>query len=343
MSRFPGAVTDRTVWRGADLERDQSWIVHLDRAEVAELDAALAQVRTMPIEAITRAEFRLPSLATKIAAIAEELENGRGFVLLRGFPMDGKSMAEIRRMYWGFGIQLGEPCSQNKFGHLIGNVRNEGARYGTQNSRGYNSNMALKVHNDSTDVVGLLCVHPAKEGGLSTICSTTSIYNEFLRRRPDLVDQLYEGYHYHLRGEERAGVWPVTPHRIPTFSYHQGKLSCRYVRNAINLVPQRTGVPLTAREIETLDMFDTLSTDTALAYNMELRRGDLQLLNNYVTVHTRTAFVDDEDPAKARLLLRLWLKAYNGRELADDFANRYGADVIRRGVPAIGEPVRFPE
>jgi hypothetical protein len=343
MQRFEGLVVDASVWTGADLQRDQSWIIELTPDQAREIRAAVDAVRQMPIDKISRDMFRLPAWKATFDHIDRELEGGRGFVLMRGMPLDGLEMDDIKRLYWGFGIQLGEPVSQNKFGNLICHVRNEGARYGTQNSRGYNSNMALKVHNDSTDVVGLLCVRQAKSGGQSIICSATAIYNEFVKRRPDLLDQLYEGFHYHLRGEERPGHWGVTPHRIPTFSYVAGKLSCRYVRNAIQLVPERTGVPLTHRERETLDLFDEIATSPQVAYAMELRRGDLQLLNNYATVHTRTAFEDFEDPALVRHLMRLWLRTYNTRPLAPEFENRYGADYVRRGIPPTVEPqIPFP-
>jgi len=342
MERFSGLVNDATVWRGTDLHRDQSWILHFTPEQVREMRDAVAKVRSMPIDAIGIADFQVPSLKPTFARIAHDLEDGRGFVLMRGMPVDGLDAEEVKRLYWGFGIQMGEPVSQNKFGNLIGNVRNEGARYGTQTSRGYNSNMALRVHNDSTDVVGLLCMRPAKSGGLSIISSATTIYNEFVTRRPDLVEQLYEGYHYHLRGEERAGHWGVTPHRIPVFSYHAGKMSCRYVRNAIQLVPERTGVPFTPREQETIDLFDQYATSPEICYAMDLQRGDLQLLNNYVTVHTRTAFEDHEEPELMRHLMRLWLRLYESRPLAPEFENRYGADFVRRGIPPTVGPIPFP-
>jgi Taurine catabolism dioxygenase TauD, TfdA family len=342
VERLAGLVTDASAWRGPDLANASDWIITLAPTQARDLETALARVRDRPIQSIGRADFPLPSLAKALERIATELEDGRGFVLVRGFPLDGHDADAIMRLYWGFGLHLGTPISQNKFGHMIGHVRDEGAQYGTQNARGYNSSAALKFHNDNCDIVGLLCLQAAKSGGESTVTSATTIYNEFVRRRPDLVDQLYEGFHFHLRGEERPGLWAVTPHRIPTFSYLAGKLSCRYVRNAIQLAPQRTGVKLNAREIETLDLFDALAGDPALRFDMELRRGDLQLLNNHVTVHSRTAFIDHEDKALRRHLLRLWLAIPDGRPLAPDFANRYGPDVVRLGVPAVGEATPFP-
>jgi hypothetical protein len=343
MERLSGPMTDHCAWRGAELQREAGWRLTIDDDASAALLAGLDQVRDSAIERIPAAAFRAPSLVELATRVAKELEHGRGIVLLHGFPIDGLSLDEIRRVYWGFGLLLGRPVSQNKHGNLICHVRNEGARYGTQNARGYNSNAELRVHNDNADVAGLLCLNEAREGGDSIVTSVATIYNEFLNRRPDLVDQLYEGFRFHLRGEQRAAIWPVTPHRIPTISVSDGKLSCRYVRNAIQLVEQYTGEKLTQRETETLDLFDELALDPELRLDFRMARGDLQLLNNNVTVHARTAFVDHDEPARQRHLLRLWLRVHEGRRWAENFGNRYGADVIGEGVPPVGAPIPFPD
>ncbi|MBI1777996.1 MAG: TauD/TfdA family dioxygenase [Proteobacteria bacterium] len=335
MERFPGLVTDRSAWRGADLSHSEEWVFGFGEKHLAELDAALARVRHLPVEMIARTDFPLPTLAGLIAQFADELENGRGLILFRGFPVERYSEEDGARIFWGFGSHFGSAISQNKFGQLLGHVRDEGAAYGTRNARGYNSSARLKFHNDNADVVALLCYHPAKEGGLSTVTSATAIYNEIVRRRPDLLDQYYQGMHYHLRGEERPNIPPVTPHRIPIFSYCADKLSCRYVRNAINLAPKEFNTSHTERELETLDLFDELAASADLRLDMELQPGDMQYLNNHVTVHSRTAFVDHDDPKRRRHLLRLWLNLYNGRLLAPEFANRYGSGAGRLGVPPV--------
>jgi hypothetical protein len=53
--------------------------------------------------------------------------------------------------------------------------------------------------------------------------------------------------------------------------------------------------------------------------------GDILLLNNWVTLHRRTAFEDDDDPAKRRHLLRLWLAMPNSRPISPLFLENYGA------------------
>ncbi len=58
---------------------------------------------------------------------------------------------------------------------------------------------------------------------------------------------------------------------------------------------------------------------------MELRAGDIQLLNNHVTYHARTAFEDDEQSGRDRLLYRLWLSMPNSRGLPTGFEVLWGS------------------
>ena len=78
------------AWRGADLARATDWIRPFTPAELDELDAALRGVaaRGLPWSHITRADFPLPRLSCALAGVADDLEHGRGVVLLRGLPVE---------------------------------------------------------------------------------------------------------------------------------------------------------------------------------------------------------------------------------------------------------------
>lgn len=331
--RLEGLVPERIAWRGPDMLKRSDWIYPLNARQIAELDNALMKVRDKPVTEIRRADFPLPTFSEDLAGLADEIENGRGFVLMRGLPIDKYSEEDGSRIYWGMGMHLGDPVSQNKFGHLLGHVRDEGYKYGEKNTRGYYTNAKLLFHCDNADVVGLLCYRQAKSGGLSSITSSMAIYNEFVKRRPELLDQLYEGFYYDLRGEERPGLPEVTPHRLPTFSYFAGKLSCRYVRNAIRLAQAKMNRTLNERELATLDFFDEMSHSPELRLDMDFEPGDIQLLNNHTIVHARTEFEDWPEPERRRHLLRLWLNLHIGRPLEEKFAERYGPNGGRLGVP----------
>ncbi|MCK8783689.1 TauD/TfdA family dioxygenase [Roseomonas sp. NAR14] len=327
-------VADASVWRGADLVGDPAWIHWLGADEVEELAAALAVARAkgerdgekgrgLATTAITRDDFPLPTLGPRLAALREEARLGRGFFLIRGLPADRFDEAEREAIFWGIGTWLGSPVSQNAHGELLGHVFDQGRTYGAANTRGYQTNARLPYHTDRCDLVGLLCQRKAKAGGLSSIVSTMAVHDEILRTRPDLLPYLYRGYRY---GEREAADRPdgVTPHRIPVFSRQDGLLSCRFIRSPIDMAVRRTGIPHEPAEAEALELMTRLTEDPELRLDMDLEPGDMQFCNNYVTAHSRTGFEDFAEPARRRLMVRLWLSFPERRKLAPDFGEHDG-------------------
>ena len=55
-------------------------------------------------------------------------------------------------------------------------------------------------------------------------------------------------------------------------------------------------------------MVDSLCNDPRFRLDMKLERGDMQFVNNYVVLHSRTSYVDNAEEARKRHLLRLWLR-----------------------------------
>ncbi|MDR0215605.1 MAG: TauD/TfdA family dioxygenase [Comamonas sp.] len=336
-------ITDASVWDAEALNSDHSWIYRFGSEAVTELNEALAKVRHLPITEIRKEDFPLDKVAKDLAKVADQIEEGIGMAVLRGLPVLNYSKDDASRIYWGIGQHLGRAVTQNSRGHLLGHVKDEGVKYGHK-TRGYNTNAKLNFHSDNSDIVGLLCLRVSRTGGFSRITSTTSIYNEILKRRPDLLQPLFDGYFYDLKGEHLPGRTPLSDHRIPVFSFQDGKLSCRYLRNAIEPAFEKSGQPATKAQIEAMDLFDELAGSEALCFEMEMEPGDMQLLNNHVIVHSRTAFEDYEEEDRKRHLLRLWLRT-DRRPLAPEFAERFGPGTARMGVPApeaFGLPPRAP-
>ena len=333
MTQYPmllEPVNDASAWKGRDLANDTSWIYELSETALREIDDALANVkaRGLSIPDITREDFPLPTFASELASLAREVESGRGFVVLRGLPVERYGEEDSTLIYWALCTYFGKIIAQNTRGELIGHVRDLGFKWGEQHGRelvrGYLTRECLPFHSDSSDRVGLLCLRKAKEGGLSSLVSSMALYNAILREHRELLPQLYDGFYYSLRGEQKPGVAPVTSRRIPVFSYYEGKLSAGYVRKGIEQGRVARGVPFSETEQKALDVIDMLANRDDLRLDMMLEPGDIQFCNNYTTFHSRTDFIDYDEPERKRHLLRIWLYVSDGRPLAPEFANRYG-------------------
>lgn len=311
-------ITGPAAWRGSDLAGDDRWRHALGVDAIAAIDAALAvlKARGRAFPDFGREDFPLDSLAPLLARWADELENGLGFLLLRGLPIERYTEAELQAIYYGIGLHLGTPVCQNPRGDLLGGVMAVGDIH-DKNTRVYETNLYLPYHSDPSDVVGLLCVRQAREGGLSSLISVAAIYNRILADHPEYLGLYYRSWYF-------SHLCEPLPSLSPIFSFHQGKLSCRYLRQYIELGHEIRQLPLSTVEVEALDLFDSIMQDPAMRVDMMLEPGDIQFANNYAVLHSRTAFVDHEAEPLRRKLLRLWLKMPNARSLAPEFPGRNG-------------------
>jgi hypothetical protein len=317
-----------SAWIGAELARHpEQWIYTLSPAEIDEVESAVATVRGRDLAGLTRADFPLPKLGPVLDKLREEVLDGRGFVLIRGLPVEGKPIADSAAAYWGIGTYFGNARSQNAMGHLLGHVRDLGVATTDPNVRTYQTTERQHFHTDSCDIVALLCLKTAREGGLSSIVSSMAMYNEMARRRPDLLKRLFEPFATDRRGEVPVGEKPYFD--MPVYNTHEGHVSAIYSGTYIRSAQRFPEVPrLSAADTEALEMFDDLANDKELRLDMELRPGDMQFLHNHTCLHDRTAFVDWPEPERKRHLLRLWLAAPGARPLPPIFVQRYGSIAI---------------
>jgi len=343
---LPPEQTGAAAWYGPDVSRRDDWLMPLGTTEVAEVEAATKALvaRNADIAAITARDFPLPTLGAKLRARADdEVLNGRGFLLLRGLPVERWSMAESATAFFGLGAHLGSARSQNGKGHVLGHVQDLGLDVKDPNVRIYQTHERQTYHTDSCDIVGLLCLKTAKSGGLSALVSSTTIFNEMRRQRPDLLQLLFQPLATDRRGEVPEGQKPYF--EIPVFNWHKGYLTAIYQRQYIDSAQRFTDAPrLSPAQVEALDMFDRLANDPKLNLFMEFKPGDVQLVHNHTMLHDRTGFEDWPEPERRRHLLRLWLAAASGRPLPEIFAQRYGTVTVgdRGGIIVRGTKLHAP-
>lgn len=336
----------RAGWYGKDLDQSGAWIRTFTDAHRAELDAALARVKGagFPLFGFGRDDFPLPTAAALLAEISDELENGLGAIRLRGLPVERYADDDIRQLFWGIGRHLGTAVYQNARAEVMGEVRDETRREAKTyidsepgkivSSRARaRSTGPLRWHTDRCDVIALLCARNAKAGGVSKLTSIVTIYNEILRRRPDLLALLRQDY-WRARPADEDGIAPTRAFALPVFGVEGGKLTCQYSRTYVEQAQEFPEVPrITAAQNEALDLMAEVAEEVCL-YSPFVP-GDIQLLNNHVIFHGRTAYEDDSASHQERLLFRLWLSTPNSRRLPAGFERFWGSTepgALRGGV-----------
>jgi Taurine catabolism dioxygenase TauD, TfdA family len=323
-------ITEPAAWTRAELEADPTWRIPLEPAHVADLERALAAVkaRGLPFHAVTRADFPLPGWDGLLARMWEILARGRGVVLLRGLPVERWSDEDARTLFWGIGTHLGEGVTQNAAAELVAGVYDRGQDY-KGDVRAYQVSAELAMHCDNSDFVGLFCLRQAVRGGETLLVSPLAVYNRILAEHPEHLAALHAGFPYDRKGEEGPGEPPVSPAPIPLFhTASDGTVSARYARSYITRAEQRTGQSLHPEQKEALDYFDRTALDPELLVEFPLQPGDMEFANNYTVFHARRAFEDHADPAKRRMMLRLWLQ--------NDALRRIESEALRFGFTRFG-------
>jgi hypothetical protein len=342
---LPAEIAGPSAWYGPQVAPLTDWIHTFSDGDIAEIESAVRRFGESGLDPATlgREQLPLPTLGRRLGRVLAEVQTGRGFALLRGLPVREWGPRRSALAFLGLGLHLGSLRPQNALGHLLGHVRDQGLSSQGPTVRIYQTRERQNYHTDSCDVVGLLCLHPARSGGLSSLVSSVTIFNEMRRRLPDLARVLFEPIETDRRGEVAPGQMPYF--RIPVFNWHAGLLTTIYHRAYIESARRFAGVPpLSPAQTEALDAFDGLANDPAVHFFMEFRAGDVQLVCNHSLLHDRTAFEDWPEPPRKRHLLRLWLAPADARPLPAVFADRYGSLTpgSRGGIHVPGSSLTLP-
>lgn len=303
-----GSVDPAAAWKSTERSLDE-----FRRTLPSEqLDTLIAAARASldagkPLETLTADDLPLGGLVDSVADLRDELLSRSGFAIVGGFPVDTLTTDEIERVFWGIGLRLGRPVSQSVMGERLGHVRD--VTKTDPNARAYRNKSELTPHTDPADLLTFLCINPATSGGISRFTSSMAIHEEIRRTRPDLLERLYRGYRYHRLGEQQLNALPITPHRVPVFSTHEGYTSCRYVRIYLEVAAEEhPDIELDDADLEALDLLEALAADPMFHFEFTLRAGEAVVANNFTVLHARSSFQNDPS-LPSRHLLRLWLAA----------------------------------
>jgi hypothetical protein len=319
------ATINQAAWTGRDLQaKPDLWTHRLSAQEVGELDAALRAIERVdrPMDAWSPKDFSFDAIPAAAHRWRKALQDGLGFVLIKGVPIAGHSIEALRCLYWVLGRDFGEPASQNAAGDLICDIRDTGADPASANTRLYTTRAEQDFHTDGADIIGLLCLKPARSGGVSRIVSSVTVLREFERRRPDLAPLLYGPWPFHLHGQ--SGPGGPTHFMMPIVRAAEGGVGSFFIGWYIRRSQELADAPrLSAAQEEALALYEEIANDPALYLDMNFEPGDIQWLKNAVILHKRTEYEDWPEPDRKRHLLRLWLTA---RDFTD------GDERLRSGV-----------
>ncbi|WP_448661982.1 TauD/TfdA family dioxygenase [Sphingomonas sp. CJ20] len=331
-------VTGAAAWRGDRLGTSGEWIYRLSDAQVAELEALGTRfvAENPDLRTVQAEEYPLVACAEAVAEWRRDVDFGRGFVLVRGLRTQLYSDILSSAIYYVLGLHMGDPIRQNEMGDLLDHV------YATSDKTmddptALSSKVRDKLvyHSDSSDIVALMCLRPARSGGASCLVSGAEIYNEILRRRPDLAPLLLEPFHWDWRRQDHSA--PADTYTSPVISMVDGVFSMYAGSLYILTAQDYPGVPkLTEDQIEVLRLFDEITYEPGMAIEMDFRPGDIQWLSNYAALHSRTSFDDWPEPQRRRHLLRLWLSSKTDRPVVPDFGKNGVVQV--RAAPRDGKP-----
>jgi len=328
----PKVLETSCEWTAQDVADPDLWTEHLTDAEIDEIDAAVAHAKGRDLLDVTAGDFPLPTLSKRLKAIERELMDGRGFVRIRGVPRERYDNDEMCLIYWGIGAHLGKPWPQNKHGHVLGDVTDQGKSVTDPTARGNELGLiGLDYHCDGSDLVGLMCLQTGVCGGLSAVCNSVALHNELVRQRPDLAAELYKPQPYDYRGEQAPGTkgW----YQMPVFTEWNGRLFVRLIAPYIYSSQRHADAPrITDEARETLEWLKDAADGGRWSVLMDFQPGDMQFINNYHVLHGRTAYEDDRAAGKVRHLKRLWLETEVLAERPPYFRNHVSEHWARRKV-----------
>ena len=306
-------VGGKKAWLRSDIRRED-WFFSLSPECLAELRGILPGLRMerKPVDQIDAARFALPACRALMREVQSALDDGVRFAVVDRLPMDELDDEDAEALYWILSSFVARPVHQKLSGGMTYKVHDTG-RKATAGSgvRPDQTNMDQFFHNDNSynttppEYVGLLCVRPAKAGGVSHVINFYTVNNELLRSHGHVIPRLYQPFWFDRQKENPPDESDVMS--APMFSY-DGRLRARLGLFQIGNGYTLRNEPMDAEAVEAIQALRTVFADESLTFDFVMERGQIQYVNNRELCHRRTEFRDYENPAEKRLLLRLWLR-----------------------------------
>jgi alpha-ketoglutarate-dependent taurine dioxygenase len=249
---------------------------------------ALVEIRRAPVPTflLDPRDFALDACRATMDEVRRVTREGPMFAVLDRLPLAEMSRDEAVLLYWLLSSLLARPVAQKITGQMFYDVMDTGAKLSPGSGiRPTVTNVDLRFHNDNSynetppEYVCLLCLHPAKEGGISQVMSVATVHRALSQRYPELMARLHQPFWYDRHAE-----------------HHQGE-------------PATYAAPIFERSKDgSLKAVQSVFEQPELHVELGFEPGQIQYVNNRATGHARTEFVDFPEPERKRHLVRLWLR-----------------------------------
>ena len=323
-------IRHESAWTNASVGGRDGLELRLPAGFQRGVEALLQEIRSKPLDAIQPADVKDDAVLETMARIRRIVLEGKGAAIVSGLDISGWSTEDLERIYLALGTHIGRPAYQSPARDLVGHVR----KAPSSTPRGYLTDLELKPHSDSHEILSLMTVRKAESGGVSGLVSSLAMHDRIFEARPELLAPLYEGFYYGAH-ESRPIAEPVTGTKVPVYCCVDGKVSCMINGFFMMTGARRLGLELPPELKEAMAYFYALSEDPELIVRFMMEPGEMMFWSNYTNLHSRTAYQDT--PENTRLLLRLWLDPEHGRPVVPEFLNpinnRYDEEV-RAGLAA---------
>lgn len=300
----------RHFWTRDDVDPGRV-IVNLNASAIADVHRMIAKIRRQPLPLFLWApdQFDIPNLRQAMRHARTLLDQELGVVIVDRLPLDEFSVDEARILAWCLGRLIDRPVAQKWDGTMLYDVADFGKSL-SDAVRGSRTNAKLDFHTDNAfgaaipDYVGLMCLRPAMEGGVSRFCSLAAVHDRMLTTTPRLLARLYQPTLWNRQSEHLPDAPKVA--RLPMFSLERGRFRARANIRLIYKGHRVVGEPMDSELDEALSTFQATANDPEMWFELAIERGQLQYLANIDIAHYRSGFRDYPDSGLKRHLVRTW-------------------------------------
>ncbi|KAI1142702.1 Clavaminate synthase-like protein [Hypoxylon sp. FL0543] len=328
---YPARLGQPLAWTGEQLnDNELHFIYNLTEQDVTELRSAKDQFKSLELDGdlVSRANFPLPKLGSKLDELSQDIYNGKGLCVVRGINPEEFSVEDLTIIWLGVQAYIADQrgCQDDRGNMLVHIVADSSSRMKSGHHR--HSTSAISFHNEEAgDVVAWLTRSTAESGGKCIVASAYTIYNILAAHRPDIIRTLAKS------------DWPFALPRFqcrPILYYHDSRLVMNFGRtpllgNAVHPRPEHLP-KLNDRQREALDVVEAVAQ--AVQLEIKTQAGDMHFINNLAILHRREGFVDGESAQHKRHLVRMRLRSSRlGWDIPDDLKqewhNAFDADTYQ--------------